>query len=135
MLELFVVKLIWHQWEFIIWYRLYPFCVNWTWSDLDVQTLRNWWHNLYVLKIVVNDSSEVFLDETLRLVLFCPILSWLTHNFGLIMQIEYVGVNSMNFTGRGGYTKGPCCLNDITSQNCCTFNYTVKGITASNPCQ
>ena len=43
------------------------------------------------------------------------------------MQIEYVGLDSMNTTGRGGYTQGPCCLNDITSQNCCTFNYTVTG--------
>ena len=51
------------------------------------------------------------------------------------MLPEYNGLASMNITGRGGYTQGPCCLNDITSQNCCTFNYTVTGTTASNPCQ
>ena len=49
------------------------------------------------------------------------------------MQIEYVGLDSMNTTGRGGYTQGPCCLNDITSQNCCTFNYTVTGASKSFP--
>ena len=66
MLELFVVKLIWHQGEFIIWYRLYHFGINWTWTDIDVQALvlKNWRY------------KNLFLDRTLWFILFCPRFSW-----------------------------------------------------------
>ena len=91
MLELFWGKLIWHQWEFVIWYRLYHFGPK---SDIDVQTLflknlnfKYWRHRNSVTeilwqnpcaKIVLDYLSEIFLDKTLRLILFCPIFSWLT---------------------------------------------------------
>ena len=93
MLELFGGKLIWHQWEFVIWYRLYHFGPKF-WSDIDVQTLFlknlnfNYWRHRNSMteilwqnpwaKIVLDDLSEFFLDKTLRLILFCPIFSWLT---------------------------------------------------------